>query len=175
MISLMSSIANVVAFVASFSLVGILLLIVHFRLYFQKLRCSQTRSSKKKIAFFHPYCSSGGGGERVLWKTIQALDELHAKGFNFEVVVYTTDAKSEHYTESEYFRQVVRSLCGRRSQCYLVIVYPCTDLFQHVKARFSIEPPTSLNVSFAHLDKFSHYFGTFSCVSRVLTGYDHGP
>ena len=28
------------------------------------------------IAFFHPYCSSGGGGERVLWKIIQALGQM---------------------------------------------------------------------------------------------------
>ena len=28
------------------------------------------------IGFFHPYCSAGGGGERVLWKSIQALAEL---------------------------------------------------------------------------------------------------
>ena len=28
------------------------------------------------IGFFHPHCSSGGGGERVLWKAIQALGEL---------------------------------------------------------------------------------------------------
>jgi hypothetical protein len=28
------------------------------------------------VAFFHPYCSSGGGGERVLWKTIEALGQL---------------------------------------------------------------------------------------------------
>ncbi len=28
------------------------------------------------IGFFHPHCSAGGGGERVLWKIIQALGEL---------------------------------------------------------------------------------------------------
>ena len=28
------------------------------------------------LAFFHPYCSSGGGGERVLWKIVQALGEI---------------------------------------------------------------------------------------------------
>jgi ALG11 mannosyltransferase N-terminus len=27
----------------------------------------------KTIAFFHPYCTGGGGGERVLWKMIQVL------------------------------------------------------------------------------------------------------
>src|SRR6056300_1172520 len=28
------------------------------------------------VGFFHPRCSAGGGGERVLWKSIQALGEL---------------------------------------------------------------------------------------------------
>lgn len=27
----------------------------------------------KRIAFFHPYCNSGGGGERVLWVVVQAM------------------------------------------------------------------------------------------------------
>lgn len=31
------------------------------------------RRLKRSIAFFHLYCSSGGGGERVLWHSIQAL------------------------------------------------------------------------------------------------------
>ena len=26
-----------------------------------------------KIGFFHPYCNAGGGGERVLWTAIRAL------------------------------------------------------------------------------------------------------
>lgn len=32
-----------------------------------------SRRTKKTIAFFHLYCSSGGGGERVLWHSIEAL------------------------------------------------------------------------------------------------------
>lgn len=33
----------------------------------------QKRRRKNTIAFFHLYCSSGGGGERVLWHAIEAL------------------------------------------------------------------------------------------------------
>jgi len=25
------------------------------------------------VGFFHPYCNAGGGGERVLWMAVQAL------------------------------------------------------------------------------------------------------
>ena len=42
---------------------------------------------KSKIfGFFHPYCSGGGGGERVLWKMVQILQ---SKGHS--VVIYTID------------------------------------------------------------------------------------
>ena len=32
-------------------------------------------SNKRYITFFHPFCASGGGGERVLWTAIQAILE----------------------------------------------------------------------------------------------------
>ena len=38
------------------------------------------------VGFFHPYCSAGGGGERVLWQSIRALQ----KRYDFaKCVVYT--------------------------------------------------------------------------------------
>jgi alpha-1,2-mannosyltransferase len=30
-------------------------------------------SAARSVTFFHPYCSAGGGGERVLWVTVAAL------------------------------------------------------------------------------------------------------
>ena len=40
------------------------------------------------VGFFHPYCNSGGGGERVLWHAIDALQ----RRYEFvEIVVYTGD------------------------------------------------------------------------------------
>ena len=29
------------------------------------------------VAFFHPYCNAGGGGERVLWVAIKALQQRY--------------------------------------------------------------------------------------------------
>lgn len=49
------------------------------------------------IAFFHPYCSAGGGGERVLWKAIQVLGDLHGQGLSLEVVIYTIDEPKASY------------------------------------------------------------------------------
>lgn len=31
--------------------------------------------SEKKIGIFHPYCNAGGGGEKVLWVALQALQK----------------------------------------------------------------------------------------------------
>ena len=44
------------------------------------------------IGFFHPYCDSGGGGERVLWKCIAAL---HALSPTLHCLVYTGDATAD--------------------------------------------------------------------------------
>ena len=47
------------------------------------------------IGFFHPYCNAGGGGERVLWCAIRALQER----YDFiRIVVYTgdTECKQDH-------------------------------------------------------------------------------
>lgn len=43
------------------------------------------------IGFFHPYCDSGGGGERVLWIMIASL--LQNKQINNQIIIsiYTGD------------------------------------------------------------------------------------
>jgi ALG11 mannosyltransferase N-terminus len=51
----------------------------------------------RTLAFFHPFCSSGGGGERVLWKMIEALER-----FEYDLVIYTVDAPSDHYVKGEF-------------------------------------------------------------------------
>ena len=40
------------------------------------------------VGFFHPYCNAGGGGERVLWHSIQALQRRYSF---VRCVVYTGD------------------------------------------------------------------------------------
>ncbi|KAH9891871.1 mannosyltransferase [Cubamyces lactineus] len=48
----------------------------------------ESKSSPKIIGFFHPYCNAGGGGERVLWAAISALQR---KEPNIVSVVYSGD------------------------------------------------------------------------------------
>lgn len=79
------------------------------------------------IGFFHPHCSAGGGGERVLWKTIEALgqmkedalkvdagkqkevikdDCIRGKCRSLAVVIYTIDEASDTYAESKYYGSI---------------------------------------------------------------------
>lgn len=69
-----------------------LVLIYSLLKYFIKRRDREYRlkhdlkDDTKIIAFFHPYCNSGGGGERVLWVALRALQQKYP---NCHYVVYT--------------------------------------------------------------------------------------
>jgi hypothetical protein len=64
--------------------------------YYTKSKFSG-KKKKKLIAFFHPHCSAGGGGERVLWKAIQALGEIYNEGIDIGIAIYTCDSYHETY------------------------------------------------------------------------------
>lgn len=87
------------AFVVPLSIFLLALLIVKFISFWN------TRKNGKKwqfnllshppvvVGFFHPYCNAGGGGERVLWQSIRALQVR----YNFiRCVVYTGDPTSKN-------------------------------------------------------------------------------
>ena len=40
------------------------------------MRANRTHS-ETVVAFFHPYCNSGGGGERVLWAAVSAIQNKY--------------------------------------------------------------------------------------------------
>nr|CAG4644016.1 EOG090X07J8 [Lepidurus arcticus] len=68
--------------------------IVVILVYFVK-KVIETRKLKQKsqfpnpiIGIFHPYCNAGGGGERVLWCSVRALQKKYA---DYHIVVYTGD------------------------------------------------------------------------------------
>lgn len=55
-----------------------------------RLVCALTRRRRERkiVAFFHPFCNAGGGGERVLWRAVQ---QVIATSAAIDVVVYTGD------------------------------------------------------------------------------------
>ncbi|XP_072118945.1 GDP-Man:Man(3)GlcNAc(2)-PP-Dol alpha-1,2-mannosyltransferase isoform X1 [Mobula birostris] len=76
---------------------GLLFALIVILLYIRFWVCSKKKASQtpgnnvKKslsVAFFHPYCNAGGGGERVLWCAIRALQERYG---NIKIIIYTGD------------------------------------------------------------------------------------
>ncbi|CAB1458588.1 unnamed protein product [Pleuronectes platessa] len=67
----------------------LVLLVLAVRLWLQSNRnARRARDNRPTVAFFHPYCNAGGGGERVLWCAIRSLQNRYA---DINVVVYTGD------------------------------------------------------------------------------------
>lgn len=67
----------------------LVLLVLAVRFWLQSNRSARrARDGRPTVAFFHPYCNAGGGGERVLWCAIRALQNRYA---NINFVVYTGD------------------------------------------------------------------------------------
>lgn len=46
------------------------------------------RNRKKSVGIFHPYTNDGGGGERVLWCAVKAIQDENP---NLDCVIYTGD------------------------------------------------------------------------------------
>ena len=68
-----------------------LFFLIFYYLKFRIFKKTTRNSSEKVIAFFHPYCDAGGGGERVLWCGIRSIQ----KRFPAEkIVIYTGDVDS---------------------------------------------------------------------------------
>lgn len=52
----------------------LLLLLLGVRMWLQGQRkARRAQDGGPAVAFFHPYCNAGGGGERVLWCSLRAL------------------------------------------------------------------------------------------------------
>ena len=70
-------------------------------------KIKQQTGARRVIAFFHPFCDAGGGGEKVLFQALHALQISHKmeKGLNFKnckIVIYSGSSK----TPKEILRQV---------------------------------------------------------------------
>jgi len=62
------------------------------REYFKKRKKSERSGCPHiVIAFFHPYCNAGGGGERVLWCAVKAIQSRYS---DVKIVVYTGDVNA---------------------------------------------------------------------------------
>jgi alpha-1,2-mannosyltransferase len=53
---------------------------------------SETGTEEIVLAFFHPHCDSGGGGERVLWAIIDAVLQDESLCSKLKVCIYCAKA-----------------------------------------------------------------------------------
>ncbi|CAI9114356.1 OLC1v1015064C1 [Oldenlandia corymbosa var. corymbosa] len=83
---------------------------------------------KKVVGFFHPFTNDGGGGERVLWCAVKAIQEEYP-GIN--CVIYTGDFRD---ASPESLRDRARSLFG------VELLYPVE--VEHLYKRKLIEEAT---------------------------------
>lgn len=79
-----------IIFISTLSLVGlpIVFFILRWKFAVEK---RQRKSDKIVVGLFHPYCNAGGGGEKVLWVALQALQRRYP---NAEFYVYTGDIEA---------------------------------------------------------------------------------
>ncbi|KRX70147.1 GDP-Man:Man(3)GlcNAc(2)-PP-Dol alpha-1,2-mannosyltransferase, partial [Trichinella sp. T6] len=69
------------------TIISIVVLLLLLAVIFRLLSRRSCNNGKCFIAFFHPYCNSGGGGERVLWCAIKALEKFE----KVEFIIYSGD------------------------------------------------------------------------------------
>lgn len=67
---------------------GLISALLGFILRFPYQILNGRRNRKRAVGFFHPYTNDGGGGERVLWCAVKAIQE---ESPDLDTVVYTGD------------------------------------------------------------------------------------
>uniref|UniRef100_A0A8D8QZQ8 GDP-Man:Man(3)GlcNAc(2)-PP-Dol alpha-1,2-mannosyltransferase n=1 Tax=Cacopsylla melanoneura TaxID=428564 RepID=A0A8D8QZQ8_9HEMI len=83
-----------ILFYTILALLVLLIVVLPLGILFLKFYVNKKRkyyyllNNTNTVAFFHPYCNAGGGGERVLWTAVLALLQ---KCPNYKIYIYTGD------------------------------------------------------------------------------------
>ncbi|CAF0865364.1 unnamed protein product [Adineta ricciae] len=86
------------------------------------------RQCRLSIAFFHPYCNDGGGGERVLWSAIESILKKYKN--NIQVIIYTGDTNA---TPEDILHRVKQRFDMNMQ------VYKPSITFIYLRSRFFVE------------------------------------
>ncbi len=142
------------------------------------------------IGFFHPHCSAGGGGERVLWKFIQTLGELKEEAM-FATRQHHRRSKTKKNNETKNIRSnrtsadgddkdddVIRRNCRNMSVVVYTVDEPTEnydqDIMEKVRERFSIVISSSLHIQFVHLHEIKCFLGKLLArFGQCLTADDY--
>ncbi|XP_046818539.1 GDP-Man:Man(3)GlcNAc(2)-PP-Dol alpha-1,2-mannosyltransferase isoform X1 [Vespa crabro] len=88
-------IVNMTLIIIVCTLLFVLLTLPMLLIYWRRIYAKERTNRKRKgtvVAFFHPYCNAGGGGERVLWAAIKAIQSKYP---NIHIVIYTGDLDAD--------------------------------------------------------------------------------
>lgn len=80
-------------FIFLFYTLGLCAFVGLFYVYFKRkiqitIYKRREESKDRVVGIFHPYCNAGGGGERVLWVAVRALQNNYD---DIKIVIYTGD------------------------------------------------------------------------------------
>ena len=78
--------------VACTAVTGLVLLLAFIivRVMASRVKAGQDKS-EVSVGFFHPYCNDGGGGERVLWCAVRAVQVRYPAA---RILIYTGDTEA---------------------------------------------------------------------------------
>ncbi|GKY91470.1 hypothetical protein MPSEU_000119300 [Mayamaea pseudoterrestris] len=105
-------------------------------------RRNEQKHLPRSFGFFHPFCSSGGGGERVLWHLIQVLLQQEE---NIQIIIYTVDKPTEHYK---------------------------TDLLRKIETQFSVCIKAPDTIEFVHLHQHLHLLQPAQRFSMLVESFN---
>ena len=120
---------------------AIILIFIYLYIKFKVTKCGVRYPNELVIGFFHPYCDAGGGGERVLWCGIRAIQKRS---------VFPCLQKIRF---SNVFQRFFR-FPAAKLMIYTGDVQSRPDqIIDRAKERFNIELPNRKNVSFIYLHR----------------------
>ncbi|XP_037025363.1 GDP-Man:Man(3)GlcNAc(2)-PP-Dol alpha-1,2-mannosyltransferase isoform X2 [Bradysia coprophila] len=77
----------------SLGIVALLCSLVYLKRIVSQKKSKRLATDKSiRVGIFHPYCNAGGGGERVLWCAVRALQK---KDKNMKITIYTGDVDAQ--------------------------------------------------------------------------------
>jgi hypothetical protein len=83
--------------ILSYMVIGISSIFIMCFSYVKQRYFRKSGSGEKLLAFFHPHCDNGGGGERVLWVMIAALLQNENLWKKLKIIIYSS--KEEKHKE----------------------------------------------------------------------------
>ena len=131
----------------------------------QRYQCrSAGTSNHVTLGFFHPFCSGGGGGERVLWKMIESIVLLQDKGtignkklknrepLEIHIVVYTVD--KEETDSNKYAANVLKNVQER---------FGIANIQHH-----QLQQQQRFHLHFVHLNPYKHLLDPAPRLSMIV-------